>query len=100
MSIDDCSKMLDAFASVGADRFALRARAGTLVRRSEAAQIQTAALQATSDEDLDCLESFVAGGAGLASCSATEKAVPERYEAEIEAAKGSLWRRSLHRLRR
>jgi hypothetical protein len=40
------------------------------------------------------LERIAARGAPFTSCSAAEKAALERYEAEINAAKGSLQRRS------
>ena len=66
----------------------------TMLRQDDLAQIQSVALRAVSDEDLEHLESIAARGAPFTSCSAAEKAALERSEAEINAAKGSLQRRS------
>ena len=79
----------------------LKGRLGRLERTinvtcaSDLAQIQAIALRAISDENLGLLESFATRGATFENCSAAEKAALERYEVEIEAAKGLLRRRRL-----
>ena len=79
-------------------RETLKGRLGRLERTiitsaGDLAQMQSVALRAVSDEDLEHLESIAGRRAPFTSCSAAESAALERYEAEINA-KGSLQRRS------
>ena len=55
-------------------------------RTSMMAQIQQAALQAISDEDLDHLSKVVGRGEPFSACTPEEQSALDRYCAEYEAA--------------